>query len=87
MVYCGVFFIGVVGPNTAIEDGQKIFFISPSFAKSKGLPRDSWSHGITHISENSYHMPSLATDMPRNAKTEAIAVATPEVSGSQTSWK
>ena len=33
MVYCGVLYRGVVGPKTAILDGQNIFFIFPAFAK------------------------------------------------------
>ena len=34
-MYCGVFCLGVVGPKTAIEDGQNIFLIRPALAKSK----------------------------------------------------
>jgi hypothetical protein len=34
MMVCGVFFFGVVGPKTAILDGQNIFDL-PAFAKFK----------------------------------------------------
>src|SRR5690554_7596257 len=41
IVCCGVFVFGVVGPKTAIELGQNIFFKCPSLAKSKTLKSPS----------------------------------------------
>ena len=37
---CGVLILSVLGPKTAIEEGQNIFLITPSLAKFNTLNRD-----------------------------------------------